>query len=172
MYWLAFLILSLALYLPPVVPARHLWAWAERQVWVVPVAGWHWPAWLAAAFWLTVAYLALGTLMHLAHRRLPSGTAAGELARRLSRANLGSLDVVAAGVAAAVLLLAWPVLPGLAAIYGWRLAISPPVAILAWLYLLAEALRLAEDNLWADLAAEAWRSRWLAEHGHTLVSGE
>jgi len=172
MYWLAFLILSLALYLPPLIPARHLWAWAERQVWVVPAVGWHWPAWLASAFWLTVAYLALGTLLHAAHLRLPDGTAGGDLARRLSRASLGSLDVVAASVAAAVVLLAWPVLPGLGAVYGWRLAISPPVAMLAGLYLLAEALRLAEDNLWADRAIAAWRARWLAEHGHTLVSGE
>ena len=171
MFWLAFVILSLALYLPPVVPARHLWAWAARQEWVVPAIGWRWPAWLAFVFWLTSVYMALGTLLHLAHRRLPDGAAA-KLARRLSQASLGSIDVVAAAMAAAVVLAAWPVAPGLQALYGWRLAISPPVATLAGLYLLAEALRLAEDNLWADRAVAAWRLRWLAEHGHTLVSGE
>lgn len=165
MYWLAFVIFSLALYLPPLGLAGPLWHWAARQVWVVPLVHWRWPAWWAYAFWLTVAYLALGTLLHLAHRRLPRGSPLGLVALRLSGAGLGSLGVAGACVAATVALLAWPVLPAMTAMYGWQLAVSPPVALLAGLYLLAEALRMAEDNIWADRAFAAWRLRWLAERG-------
>ena len=165
MYWLAFVAFSLVLYAPPFELARHLWRWAVQQNWVVPLLAWRWPAGVAYIFWMAVAYLALGTLLHLAHRRVPPTAPLGRLALRLSQAGLGSLGVVAAGVAGATILLAWPLLPIMTALYGWGLAISPPVVVLAWLYLLAEALRMAEDNLWTDHAFVAWRRRWLAEHG-------
>ncbi len=145
MYWLTFVAFSVALYAPPLELARHLWHWAAQQVWVVPLAGWRWPPGVAYAFWLAVAYLTVGTLLHLARRQSPSPPA-GDLALRLSRAGLGGLGVIGAGVAAAIIFLAWPVLPTMAALYGWRLALSPPVVALAGLYLLAEAARMAEPN--------------------------
>ncbi|HOG47203.1 MAG TPA: hypothetical protein PLJ35_02230 [Anaerolineae bacterium] len=165
MSWLAFVILSLALYAPPFGLAWRLWSWALRQVWIVPLVRWRCPAGLAAGFWLTAAYLALAALLHLAHRRLPSASWPARLAWRLSGAGLGGLGVLGALAAAAVLLLAWPILPLARAVFGWALAISQPTAGLAGLYLLAEALRMAEDNLWADRAFAAWRRRWLAERG-------
>ncbi len=163
MFWLTFVILSLVLYMPPFDLARRLWAWAAVQTWVVPLVGLRWPAWLAYASWLAVIYLALATALHFAHRRLPQGSRLESTALYLSRASLGSLGVWADLAAVLALLLAWPILPGCRNLYGWRLAISTPVAALAGLYVLAEALRLAEDNLWADRAYAAWRRRWLAE---------
>ena len=168
MYWLAFVAFSMALYAPPLDLARQLWWWAAQQVWIVPLVGWRWPPGVAYAFWLAAAYLALGTVLHLgigrsaASGRLP---AANGLVLRLSRAGLGGLGVVGAGVAVAIVFLAWPALPTMQALYGWGLALSPPVVALAGIYLLAEVARMAEDNLWADRAVAAWRRRWLAERG-------
>ena len=166
MYWLSFLLLSLALYLPPLDPARRLWAWAERQYWYVPIIYWHWPAWLAYTFWLTVVYLALGTALYLAHRRWAGESHLGRGLLAVSRASLGGLGAVVWAVAALVVLLAWPILPACQVMYGWTAAISPPVAALAALYLLAEAVRMAEEHHWVDRAFAAWRREWLQEQGH------
>jgi hypothetical protein len=166
MYWSSFLILSLALYLPPLNLAYHLWAWARRQEWWLLLLGWRSPAWPAYVSWLALAYLGLGTALHVLHRRQPGDGRLARAAMRLSRAGLGGLEVLAAAVALVVLLLAWPVLPAARVIYGWDHAISLPVATLAGLYLLAEALRLVENNLWDDQAIEARRTSWLIEHGY------
>lgn len=166
MYWLTFLGLSLLLYLPPLYLAGRLWEWAQLQRWWMLLLGLPAPAWLGYVTWLILIYLGLGTALHLVHRRLQAQSGPGELALRLTRAGLGGVDLAAAGVAAGVLLLAWPLLPLGRVLYGWRLAISTPVAALALLFLLAEALRLAEGHYWADRAHEARRVRWLAEQGH------
>ena len=69
-------------------------------------------------------------------------------------------------VALAVVVLAWPILRAARMLFGWRHSISLPVAALAGLFLLAEALRIAENNFWADRAFAAQRMRWLSEHGY------
>ncbi len=166
MYWLTFVALSLALYLPPFYLAEQLWRWAEGQYWWLVFLGWHCPPWLGYVSWLAIGYVALGTLAHLAHRRLPEDGGLGQLAREVSRAGLGAAGVIMASGALAILLLAWPILPLLRTAYGWRYAISPPVAALAALFLLAEALRLAETNVWADRTFAARRESWLVEHGY------
>lgn len=166
MYWLTFLALSLALYLPPFNLAQHLWRWAAVQEWHVLLVGWPAPASRAYAGWLALIYLATGTALHFVHVRLAAESRLGRLAVHLSRAGLGSADALAAVVALAILFLAWPVLPVARAVYGWRYGISVPVAALAALYLLAEALRLVENNILADRAFAARRTEWLIEHGH------
>jgi len=166
MYWLSFLILSLVLYVPPLNLAQQLWHWAVRQEWRLLLLGGGAPAWWAYSSWLFLIYLGLGTALHLVHRRLPEGSRLARAAVRLSQAGLGGLGALAVLVALIVLLLAWPILPAAQMMYGWRHAVSLPVATLAGLYLLAEALRLAEINLWADRAIAAQRTLWLTEHGH------
>ncbi len=166
MYWLTFVAFSLLLYLPPLNLAGRLWQWAAWQQWHVLLVGWRVPPGTAYLFWLTVVYLGVATLWHLAQRRLPGDSRLGSLALRASRADLGPLGVIAPLAAVATLLLTWPLLPAAQVIYGWHYAISPPVAALAYLYLLAEGLRLAEVNVWADRAFAARRVAWLVEHGH------
>jgi hypothetical protein len=166
MYWLTFVVLSLLLYLPPLNLGQHLWSWAEGQRWWMLVLDQPAPPWLGYISWLVFGYLGLGTALHLVHRRLGEGSRLGRFALRLSRAGLGDVEAIAVGLAAAVLGLAWPVLPLAHEMYGWRYAISVPVAGLALLYPVAEALRLAEGHYWADQAYEAGRVRWLAEQGH------
>ena len=68
--------------------------------------------------------------------------------------------------AVGVILLAWPILPLVRATYGWPVGLSTPTVALAVLYLVAEALRLAEHSLWTDRAFEAWRRVWLREQGY------
>jgi hypothetical protein len=166
LYWLSFLILTLALYLPPANLARHAWEWAGRQYWVLPGLEWPCPAWCAYTFWLTVAYLTLGTALHLLQRRLPADNRIARLALRITRADLGGLDVLTVVAAVVILLLAWPILPAGWILWGWHYRISAPVAALAALSILAQVLRLAEDNVWADRAFAAFRTTWLIEHGY------
>ncbi len=166
MYWLSFLAVAVLFYLPPLNLAQHLWLWAGQYPWRMLLLGRPAPAWLACTSWLFIGYLAAGTALHLAHRRMPQDHGLARLALRLSQAGLGDLEVVAVAVAATLLVLAWPALPVARALYGWRLSISGPVAALAGLYLLAEGLRLVEAAYWADRAFEARRVPWLQEHGH------
>lgn len=166
MFWLTFLFLSLALYLPPLDLAQQIYRWATRQIWVVPILMWPLPAWFAYFFWLTVAFLSLGTLLHLLARRLPADNGVRVFAVRVSQADLGGATVVAAGIATLIIPLVWPLLPLARWFYGWTYALSTPVAALAALSLLAEALRMAEGNVWADLAYAARRQAWLVEHGY------
>ncbi|MDI7276980.1 MAG: hypothetical protein QME94_13460 [Anaerolineae bacterium] len=166
MYWLTFTALALVLYLPPLSLARHLWQWAARMRWRMVLTGWGSPAWLAYLWWLLFIYLALGTLLHLVHFRLPEGSRLSRAALRLSRAGFGGLGVLLFAVALTVILLAWPVLPAARVLYGWRHGISTPAVALAMLYLVADVLRMAENHFWADRAFEARRTHWLIEHGH------
>ncbi len=165
MYWLTFTVLSLALYLPPFSLAFHLWDWAARQEWRVLLLEWGSPAWLAYASWLALVYLAVATVAFLVVQRLPESALAWT-ARRISRSDLGTLGVLLGMAAGAILLLAWPVLPAIWIMYGTHYSISVPVATLAGLYLLAEALRAEESNLWDDQAAAAGRISWLSDQGH------
>ena len=166
MYWLTFIVLSAIFYLPPLHLGLHAWRWAAAQRWHILLTGWPTPAWLAYFTWLTAIYLALGTAGLLLLRRVPEDSRARRAMLRLSQTGLGLLDAVAALLALAVLLAAWPVLPAAHALYGWRYGLSTPVAALAGLYLLADALRLAENNLWLDRAFAAQRAQWLVEHGY------
>ena len=166
MYWLTFLALSVVLYAPPLNLAQHLWVWAQGQRWRFLLYGWGAPPWLAYVWWLALAYLGLGTALHLAHRRLPEDSGLSRAAIHVSRAGLGALEVLMVAVALAVVVLAWPILPAARILFGWRHSISLPVAALAGLFLLAEALRIAENNFWADRAFAAQRMRWLSEHGY------
>ncbi|MCL6430123.1 MAG: hypothetical protein K6V36_04590 [Anaerolineae bacterium] len=166
MYWLTFSAMSLLLYLPPLYAAEHLWRLAARQQWYMMLTGWWSPASLAYISWLLIIYVALGTLMHLAHRRMGPDSRLSLAARQLSRAGFGGLGVLFFAVAVAVVLLAWPVLPAMRVLHGWRWSISTPAAALAVLYLAADVLRMAENHFWEDRAFEAERTRWLIEHGH------
>lgn len=166
MYWLSFLLLSLLLYTPPFSLGQQVWQWALRRYWWVPLLGWPLPASFGYLFWLVAAYLALGTALHLAHHRLPADNRLRRLAEQVSRGSLGGVGVIACLVAVLIILLAWPVLPAYRLMYGWPYAISTPVAALAALYLLAEAVRRMENSGLADRAFENWRRLWLTEHGH------
>jgi hypothetical protein len=165
-YWLAFLALTVALYVPPLNVGQHLWIWVQGQQWRFAIPGWGAPAWWAYLSWLFLAYLSLGTALHLAHRRLPQDSPLSRAALRVSQSGLGSLEVVMVLVSVSVLVLAWPLLPAAQLIYGWSYAISLPVAALAALFLLAEGLRLAENHYWADRAFAARRRHWLRDHGY------
>ena len=166
MYWLTFLVFTVVLYLPPLDLGQHLWRWAAAQRWYLLLTGWPSPAWLAYGTWLTVIYVALGTAACLLLRRVPEDGRLRRSVLRLSATGLGPVGVGSALIAATVLLAAWPGLPAARALYGWRLGLSTPVATLAGLYLLADALRLAENNLWLDRAFAARRTEWLIEHGY------
>jgi hypothetical protein len=166
MYWLTFIALTLVLYLPPLYLARQLWRMAARLQWHMVLTGWWSPPSLAYISWLLIAYVTLGTLMHLAHRRMRPDSRLSRAALRLSRAGFNGLGALLFAVAVAVVLLAWPVLPAMRVLHGWRWSISPPAAALAVLYLAAEVLRMAEKHFWEDRAFEAQRTRWLIEHGH------
>jgi len=172
MYWLSLLALTLALYTPPLFLARQLWRWTVAGYWDFPLLGRPCPPELAYAIWLAIAYLALGTALHLIGLRLPPDGGLRRLAGQVSQAGLGAPGVLAPALALALVLLAWPLLPLARALWGWRYAISPPVAALAAVYLLAEALRLAENNFWADRAFAAGRAAWLAEHGYHRLEEE
>jgi len=165
-YWLMFLACALLLYLPPLYLARQLWLWAEQQYWWLLLLGWRSPAWLAYIAWLIVLYALAGGLALAVAWRLPEDSGLVRLARQLSQASLGWPGALVTATAALMLLLAWPILPLLRATHGWQLALSTPTVALAALYLAAEALRLAEHNLWIDRAFEAWRHNWLVEQGY------
>lgn len=166
MYWLTFVILSLVLYLPPLHLGQRLWRWTLEQEWHMLLTGWPTTAWLAYVTWLTAFYLLLATAGHLVLRRLPPESRFRRAVLCLSQASLGTVGFLAVLAALLVLLLAWPGLPAAHALYGWHLAFSVPVAYLAGLYLLAEALRMAENNIWLDRAFAAQRAQWLIEHGY------
>ncbi len=166
MYWITFLALSVALYLPPAYLARRLWEWFAIRLWAIPFVEWPVPAGFAYLFWLVVGYVSVGTLLHLAQRRLPADSRLGLSIVRISRAELHGLGTTSVAVAGLIILLAWPILPLAWLAYGWNLEFSPPVVALAALLLLAESLRMTEDNIWADRAYAAWRSVWLAEQGY------
>lgn len=166
MYWLSFLAIAVFLYLPPLYLAQHFWGWAGQYSWYMLLSGRPLPASLACTWWLFAGYLALGTALHLAHRRLPQEHGLAQVARRLSQFGLGDWEVALVAAAATVLALAWPILPMARALYGGHLSISSPVAALAGLCLLAEGMRLAEAGYWADRAFEAGRVPWLIEQGH------
>ena len=172
MYWLSFVMLSLVLYLPPFNLAEKLWRWFTHWRWYIPLFGWPCSPWQAYLFWLSMAYLTLGTLLHFIHRRWPVDSPLGRLVCQVSQARLGGLEVFMAGLAAAVLVLAGYILPIGHILYGWTVTLSAPVAALSVLYLLAEALRLVEVNIWADRAFAGRRGHWLFEQGYYSGGGE
>ena len=166
MFWLTFIAYALVLYLPPFYLAGQLWQEARDLYWWLPLLGWRFPAWLAYISWLVLVYALLGGLALLLALRLPEELEPARTARRLAGAGLGWPGALVTAAAVGVILLAWPILPLARATYGWRLGISTPTVALAVLYLVAEALRLAEHSLWTDRAFEAWRRIWLREQGY------
>jgi hypothetical protein len=169
MYWLVFLFFTVVLYMPPLnLASLAIREFAAAQV-VVPLIGWpiSGPTSFALAF--ATSWLVLGTVLCWLEVAAWEGGAFSRWAHRLSEADAGGIRWALVIAGAAALLCRAIFFPWVNSRYGTAWSVSPEATILAVLAVLAEVVRLYENNAGEIHARDSWRITWLRDHGYRYV---